>query len=72
MAEWLERLISRFGVVFGPHAAARTMADRAPEEDLEHNRDLLSEMLASVGLARRYSDGLTEILNLSTLWRRSE
>jgi hypothetical protein len=70
MAEWLERLISRFGIVFGPHWAARTMPDRAPEEDLEHNRDLLSEMLASVGLARRYSDGLTEILNLSTLWRR--
>jgi len=72
MAEWLERLISRFGVVFGPHPVARVMADRAPEEDLEHNRDLLSEMLASVGLARRYSDGLTEILNLSALWRRSK
>jgi hypothetical protein len=72
MAEWLERLISRFGIVFGPHPVARIMADRAPEEDLEHNRDLLSEMLASVGLARRYSDGLTEILNLSVLWRRSK
>lgn len=70
MAEWLDRLISRFGVVFGPHQAARMMADRAPEEDLEHNRNLLSEMLASVGLANRYSDGLTEILNLSALWRR--
>lgn len=71
MAQWLERLISRFGVAFGPHPAARMMADRAPEEDLEQNRDLLSEMLASVGLARRYSDGLTEILNLSALWRRA-
>lgn len=72
MTEWLERLISRFGVAFGPHFVARMMADRAPEEDLEHNRDLLSETLASVGLARRYSDGLTEVLNLSALWRRSK
>jgi hypothetical protein len=47
------------------------MPDRAPEEDLEHNRDLLSQVLAFVGLARRYSDGVTEVLNLSTLWRRS-
>jgi hypothetical protein len=71
MAQWLERLIARFGVVFSPHPVARTMADRAPEEDLELNRDLLSQLLASVGLARRYSDGVTEILNLGTLWRRS-
>jgi hypothetical protein len=68
MAQWLERLISRFGVVFGPHPAARSMPDRAPEEDLERNRELLSQTLASVGLARRYSDGVTEILNLNHLW----
>jgi hypothetical protein len=71
MLEWSERLISRFGVVFGPHAIARTMPDRAPEEELDHNRELLSQLLASVGLARRYSDGVTEVLNLASLWRRA-
>jgi hypothetical protein len=71
MSQWLDRLISRFGVTFGPHPAARVMADRAPEEELEKNRDLLSQLLASVGLARRYSDGVTEVLNLTELWKRS-
>jgi hypothetical protein len=70
MTLWLDELVSRFGLVFGPHAVARRMPDRAPEEDLEHNRDLLSQLLASVGLARRYSDGVTEVLNLATLWRK--
>ena len=72
MGQWLERLIARFGIVFGPHLSARIMADRAPEEDLERNRDLLSQLLASVGLARRYSDEVTEILNLIDLWRRPQ
>jgi hypothetical protein len=71
MAQWMDRLIDRFGVVFGPNPFARTMADRAPEEDLERNRDLLSELLASVGLARRYSDEVTEVLNIAATWRRT-
>ena len=72
MSEWLERMITKFGVVFGPHSEARNMPDRAPEEDLERNRDLLSQLLAAVGLARRYSDGVTEVLNLNMLWRPSQ
>lgn len=71
MAVWLERLIARFGLAFGPHEVTRLMPDRAPEEDLVHNRDLLSQLLASVGLARRHSDGVTEILNLATLWSQN-
>lgn len=71
MSEWLDRLISRFGVVFGPHPFARAMPDRAPEEELERNRDLLSKLLAAVGLARRYSDGVTEVLNINNLWVES-
>jgi len=72
MSEWLDRLATRFGVLVGPHHQSRAMSDRAPEEDLERNRDFLSHLLASTGLARRFSDGVTEILNLEQLWRRKK
>jgi len=72
MSVWLDRLVKRFGLVFGPDAQARAMPDRAPEEDLVRNRDLLSSLMAAVGLARRYNDGVTEVLNIGQIWRRQQ
>jgi hypothetical protein len=72
MAVWLDRLVERFGLVFGPHPLARSMPDRAPEDDLERNRDLLSALMSAVGLARRYNDGVTEVLNITHTWRRGQ
>jgi hypothetical protein len=72
MSLWLDRLVRRYGLVFGPDAKARTMPDRAPEEDLVKNRDLLSSLMSAVGLARRYNDGVTEVLNIGQLWRRQQ
>ena len=43
MARWLERLIERFGIVFGPHAAARMMPDRAPRGPREKPRIALAD-----------------------------
>ena len=72
MAMWLDRLVARFGLVFGPHPLARSMPDRAPEDDLERNRDLLSGLMSAVGLARRYNDGVTEVLNITHTWRSGQ
>lgn len=72
MSVWLDRLVKRFGLVFGPDAQARSMPDRAPEEDLVKNRDLLSSLMSAVGLARRYNDGVTEVLNIGQIWRRQQ
>lgn len=72
MAVWLDRLVARFGLVFGPHPLARSMPDRAPEDDLERNRDLLSGLMSAVGLARRYNDGVTEVLNITHTWRSGQ
>jgi hypothetical protein len=68
--EWLERLASRFGVFFGPHAVCRQMVPRASEEELERNAADLAALLASLGLARRYSDGVTEVLNPLRVWQK--
>ncbi len=68
-AEWLDRLARRFGVFFGPHAECRQMVPRASEEELVQNSSDLASLLASLGLARRYSDGVTEVLNPLRLWQ---
>jgi hypothetical protein len=70
-SEWQDRLAARFGVYFGPHAATRRMVPRASEEDLELNVVSLATLLSSLGLARRYSDGVTEVLNPLKLWQKS-
>jgi hypothetical protein len=66
---WLDRLALRFGVFFGPHARCRQMVPRASEEELERNASDLAALLASLGLARRYSDGVTEVLNPLRVWQ---
>lgn len=68
-AMWLERLADRFGVFFGPHDVCRRMVPRASEDELEANAAELASLLASLGLARRYSDGVTEVLNPLVIWQ---
>lgn len=68
MTDWLHALEERFGIVVGPGATARSMHPRATEEDLTGNQSELARLLATVGLARRYSDGVTEVLDPRTLW----
>lgn len=70
-AEWLERLSERFGIHFGATAATRAMVPRASEEELDQNVANLASLLSSLGLARRYSDGVTEVLNPTFLWQKS-
>jgi hypothetical protein len=67
-SEWLARVADRFGVIVGPHALSRGMVPRASEEHLERNQAELSSLFTSLGLARRYSDGVTELLNPFHLW----
>jgi hypothetical protein len=69
-AKWLDRLANRYGVFFGPHATCRQMVPRASEEELVQNASDLARLLASLGLARRYSDGVSEVLNPMHLWQR--
>lgn len=69
--EWQERLAQRFGVHFGANSSTRAMVPRASEEDLEANSAHLAQLLSSLGLARRYSDGVTEVLNPAHLWKSS-
>ena len=45
------------------------MVPRASEEELERNASDLAALLASLGLARRYSDGVTEVLNPLRVWQ---
>jgi hypothetical protein len=68
-SQWLDRLGRRFGIFFGPHPICRQMVPRASEEELERNASDLAALLASLGLARRYSDGVTEILNPLRVWQ---
>ncbi len=68
MSLWSRRLEERFGLVFGPGDRARAMPQRAAEEELELNQNFLAQLLSSLGLARRYSDGVTEILNPLEIW----
>lgn len=65
---WADRLAEKFGLIFGPHAVARQMINRAAENELEANQKALEDLLTSLGLARRYSDGVTEILNPFFSW----
>jgi hypothetical protein len=70
--EWASRLAARFGVVLGPCPQSRAMVPRASEEELERNRSEMCSLFTSLGLARRYSDGVTELLNPFSLWRLDE
>ena len=67
-SDWAERMADRFGMVFGPHSLSRQMSPRAAENELEANEEDLANLLASLGLARAYSDGVTEILNPLRIW----
>jgi hypothetical protein len=67
-SDWAERMADRFGMVFGPHSLSRQMSPRAAENELEANEEDLANLLASLGLARAYSDGVTEILNPLRMW----
>ncbi|WP_433267188.1 hypothetical protein ACQPWR_05530 [Micromonospora vinacea] len=67
---WLERMSHRYGLLFGPSTRARSMAPRASEEDLRRNESDLASLFASLGLARRYSDGVTELLNPFYVWAK--
>ncbi len=71
MAEWCERLAARFGLAFGPNARTRSMTHRAAEDELEANQADLASLLSSLGLARRYSDGVTEVLNPLKIWSQA-
>lgn len=70
-SDWLERLSTRFGLHFGADDSSRTMVPRASEEELDGNLANLAKLLSSLGLARRYSDGVTEVLNPMELWQKS-
>jgi hypothetical protein len=70
MSDWLMQLENRFGVAIGPGSLSRRLHPRASEEDLEQNQSELARLLAAVGLGRRYSDGVTEVLDPRTLWVR--
>jgi hypothetical protein len=70
-AEWLARLSDRYGLHFGATSATRAMVPRASEEELDQNLANLAALLSSLGLARRYSDGVTEVLNPTVLWQKS-
>ena len=65
---WSRRLAERFGVFFGPHAARAQAALQASDEDLSINETNLQGLLASLGVARRYSDGVTEVMNPLIAW----
>lgn len=67
--DWQARLAERFGIQFGANTTTRGMIPRASEEDLELNAAQLARLLSSLGLARRYSDGVTEVLNPTHLWQ---
>jgi hypothetical protein len=68
--EWAERIAGRIGVVVGPGPVSHTMSPRASEDDLLQNRVDMAMLMTSLGLARRYSDGVTEVLNPFDLWSR--
>jgi hypothetical protein len=68
---WQERLAERFGLYFGPNAAVRQTTPRASEEDLAANSAALAHLLYSLGMARRFSDSVTEVLNPLVLWQKS-
>jgi len=70
-ARWSRRLADRFGVLVGPDARTRAMHPRASEDELAANARALTDALAALGLARRYSDAVTDVLNPQVLWERA-
>jgi hypothetical protein len=70
MADWLENLYSRFGIVVGPlHSAMAAMDPRPSESDMTANQSELAHLMAGVGLAQQFSDGVTEVLDPRCLWK---
>lgn len=67
--EWALRVTKRFGIVVGPNESSRAMNPRASEDELLRNQTELAALMTSLGLARRYSDGVTEVLNPFHLWK---
>lgn len=68
MQDWLTNLEERFGLAVGPGSIARGLDPLPAESELEANQRDLSTLLQSVGLARRYSDGVTEVFDPRHLW----
>ena len=64
----LERLGDRYGVVFGPSALTGRIVQKPPEEELQRNVVNAAATLTQLGLARRYSDRVTEMLNPLKVW----
>lgn len=60
------RLNQRFGLTLGPGMAVRGVS----EVDLDANFESLKDGLLALGLAHRYSDGVTEVLNPLTRWSK--
>jgi hypothetical protein len=70
MADWLDNLFSRFGLVLGPlHSAMAAMDPRPSESDMTANQSELAHLLTGVGLAQQFSDGVTEVLDPRRLWK---
>jgi hypothetical protein len=60
---WHDRLVERFGLTVGPHPRTNALAACPPRPDLEANRESACRLLETAGLARRQSDGVTEVFN---------
>jgi len=67
--EWKSRIATRFGIVFDATERTRGLRPRASEEDLEGNSTGLTNLMASVGLARRHNDAVTEVINPISMWK---
>lgn len=66
-ADFLDRLRSRYGLVFGPQEAAATIQEQNPQHydkaDYERNRIRLSRRLVGLGLGNSMSDSCTYVVN---------
>lgn len=69
--EWEDRLLERFGCIFGPRHIHETSGLRPTSKELEGNRIELTRQLGESGLAITYSDSVTQVLNPNARLGRS-
>lgn len=69
-AQWSSRLADRFGIVIGSNSAAHSMAPRASEDELLENEVEMLALMTALGVSRRFSDGVAEVMNPFHLWSR--
>jgi hypothetical protein len=67
-SRWSRRVADRFGLIFGSEMHGHQLLHPAADAELEKNDGELMSLFTSLGLARRYSDGVTEVLNPLSLW----